>query len=64
MKEVFMYKDQREIQRKIRILRHAEETGHCELLRIFDNPNETQIYDILQLLPKQDIKRTWSNSSP
>jgi hypothetical protein len=24
-----MTKDQREIQRKLRILRHAEETGHC-----------------------------------
>jgi transposase-like protein len=28
MKEVFMSKDQREIARKLRILRHAEQTGH------------------------------------
>jgi len=28
MKEMFMTKDQREIQRKLRILRHAKETGH------------------------------------
>jgi hypothetical protein len=28
MKEMFMNKDQREIQRKLRILRHADETGH------------------------------------
>jgi len=28
MKEMFMNKEQREISRKLRILRHAEETGH------------------------------------
>jgi len=28
MKEMFMNKDQREVHRKLRILRHAEETGH------------------------------------
>ena len=30
MKEMFMNKDQREIHRKLRILRHAEETGHVQ----------------------------------
>jgi hypothetical protein len=29
--------------------------GHCDLLRIFDNPNESQTADITQLLSKQAL---------